>query len=143
MLVDNGVAFIIIGGQAQKLINATHRTRDLDIWVRLSGEDDNPGLSRALIAWIKDHRQHSSINVAKPLELTPNLQIHFPESDGVCFRNEDNEICSIDAADGIDVLTSVGSFEFDEFYARAVDIGFMQVRSLCASDLCRTRRLRQ
>ena len=138
-LLANNVRFIIVGGQARRIINPSHHTIDLDIWARLSDDCDKLKLARALVAWINEHPQHSSINIAQSLDLRHNCQIHFPEFDGVCFLDDSHLIQRIDAADGVDLLTSIAGLDFDDCVTRATSIEIEDIRviSLAAADLHR------
>jgi hypothetical protein len=57
-------------------------------------------------------------NFLPPLSLRRGVQIKFPDGD-VMFIGSDNKPKEIGPADGIDILTSIGSSCFKEYYDRA------------------------
>ena len=136
-LLTHKVAFLFIGGQAKRLLDSAHQTRDLDIWVRITEETDLARLSDAVVTWIKVHPQHSCVNIAQPLNFRAAVQVKLPDADGVCFFDREGRVQSIDVADGIDLLTSLGDLDFDACLSRAIttNIGSIYVLSLCALDL--------
>jgi hypothetical protein len=115
-LVERGVLFMIVGGQARS-IHEGAVTRDLDIWVDIS-PSNRPALDHCLIAWATKYPMHSAASFSPPLPLRRNVQIQFPDAD-VLFLGDNNELSEIGPEDGIDVLTSIGSSSFGEFYGRA------------------------
>ena len=134
------VAFLIIGGQARHFLDSSHQTNDLDIWVRLQ-PGDIMRLENALVAWANEHPQHAiSQRLVPPLRLRPDVQIKFPEIDGVWFLDLDENSREQGTRDGIDVLTSLYDLDFDECMRRAgqFDARGVTVFSLCRSDLDRT-----
>lgn len=134
LLVSRDVRFLIIGGQARALHHGTV-TRDLDVWVDIESAN-RPKLDLALIAWATEHPAHSAANFAPPLPLRPGVQIKVPDADAL-FLGSDGEPHEIKPADGIDVLTSVGSSDFADFHRRAEwrEIAGIRLPVLAASDL--------
>lgn len=129
-LISNNVDFLVIGGQARKILTPLHVTSDLDIWLDIdSGNKDRS--SRALQKWKEKHPTHSSADFTTPLR--PKVQIHFPEID----------ITGLKAAMGIDILTSIEGMSFHECMEHAITtrIKSIEIKSLCdhhlkhASDL--------
>ena len=118
-LVGHNVVFMIVRGQARRLNNNAHQTRDLDIWVSIS-DKDKPALERALIEWAREHPRHTNQNWSAPLPLRPKVQIAFPESDEVWYMDRTGALREISTADRIDVLTSLEGMVFDECFKRAV-----------------------
>ena len=116
LLVLRGVRFLIVGGQARSVHEGT-RTRDLDIWVDIS-KANRSALERSLADWNARYPTHSTENFSSPLNLRPGVQIKFPDGD-VMFIGSDNKPKEIGPADGIDILTSIGSSCFKDFYDRA------------------------
>ena len=118
-LLRHKVTFLVIGGQARWLLDASHRTSDLDVWVRLTGEDI-PALEPAIMAWGRQHPQHSNRNLVSPLGLRSGMQIVFPENDGVWFIDRRGQPTEIGTKERIDILTSLGDLNFDECIKRAI-----------------------
>lgn len=138
-LVEHDVAFLIIGGQARHFLDASHRTCDLDIWLRVR-QRDNAKLERALVAWAKEHPQHARYqNLTPPLPLRLGVQIQFPETDGVYFLDRSGGVGEVGTREGIDLLTSLRDLDFDECMRRALlhDVDGVTVYSLCPADLDR------
>jgi hypothetical protein len=142
-LLKHDVVFLVIGGQARRLIHAKHSTRDLDIWVRLKAED-KPLLEQAIICWAKQHRQHSNQNLVRPLPLRPGVQIVFPENDCVVFKALDGSVGTVSVGDRVDILTSLEGMDFEACRLRANihDIEGARVSALCAADLDEADKLR-
>jgi hypothetical protein len=116
LIVQRGVRFLIIGGQA-RAVHEGSTTRDLDLWVDISARN-RPALDLALITWATEHPLHSSGNFSFPLPLRPGVQIKFPEDD-VLYLDASNEPAAIGPLDCVDILTSIGAACFCEFYDRA------------------------
>ncbi len=118
ILKSNKVDFLVIGGQARYMHFAT-ATRDLDIWAPTDHERANR-LECALKSWIAIHPVHNDFIAFStgPLSLRPNMQIHIPTHDAY-YLGENDEALSIAATDGIDILTSLHSMDFDACQARA------------------------
>jgi hypothetical protein len=134
-LVEHGVAFLIIGGQARHLINPDHHTRDLDIWVRIERED-RPTLNAAVDGWAQEHPMHA-ITLGPGRDWRPGVQIRFPDGDGVWFEDRSGIIREVGTKDGIDMLTSLHDLGFDACMRRARrnDVDGISVFSLCPDDL--------
>ena len=134
--VCHNVIFLIVRGQARWLINNVHRTRDLDIWVRIADEG-KPRLERALIEWATKHSTHTGQNWSSPLPLRPKVQIAFPEFDEVWYMDRTGGLREISTADRIDVLTSLEGMIFDECFKRAEahEVEGAAVHAMSAADL--------
>jgi hypothetical protein len=116
-VLDHKCRFLIIGGQARSIYEATI-TRDLDVWVDISNSN-RPVLELTLTSWAADHRAHSSVDFSqRPLPLRPGVQIKFPDADAL-FLGADGTLKRIGPADCVDILMSVGSADFAEYYDRA------------------------
>ncbi|WP_092180657.1 hypothetical protein [Bradyrhizobium sp. cf659] len=116
LFTSRGVRFLIIGGQGR----AAHygaSTKDLDLWVDIS-HLNRPVLDLALVAWATEHPSHSASSFALPLPLRPAVQIKFPDA-AAWYLGDDGEPREITPDEGIDILTSIGSADFAEFYDRA------------------------
>jgi hypothetical protein len=138
-LVKHDIAFLIIGGQARRFLDANRQTMDLDIWVRIHKEDIAK-LERAILEWAKEHPQHAlTQNLVAPLSLRPGVQIKFPDTDGVWFSDRSNSPGQVGTKDRIDVLTSLHNLDFNECMRRAQqnDVEGVTVFSLCPADLDR------
>jgi hypothetical protein len=134
LFVERGVRFLIIGGQARAAHHGT-RTRDLDVWVDISVAN-RPSIDNALFAWAAKYPTHSASSFSPPLQLRPNVQIKFPDAE-VLFLGADGEPHEIGPEDCIDVLTSIGSADFVEHYARAEwrDVAGLHLPFLALTDL--------
>jgi hypothetical protein len=135
-MVRRGVRFLVIGGQARFVHHGT-RTRDLDLWVDISPQN-KLALGQCLSDWKTRYPLHSMVDFSIPLPLRPGVQIKLPDAD-VLFLDRDGQPKELSVADGIDILTSIGNANFDEFYARAVmkpidgqDVHFLSVGDLDA-----------
>jgi hypothetical protein len=117
-LIRYNVRFLVIGGQARRFQSPSHKTTDLDIWVSLA-PGDRKSLEAALANWSRLHPQHTNQPLVPPLNLRPNVQIHFPETDGVFYLDRSDRMAQVDAEQGVDVLTSLGDLEFDLAMSRA------------------------
>ncbi len=142
-LLRRKVTFLVIGGQARWLLDASHRTSDLDVWVRLVPEDV-PTLERSIIAWGREHPQHSNRNLVLPLGLRSGMQLAFPENDGVWFINRSGQPKEIGIKERVDILTSLGDLNFGDCLKRAVAhrVADMIVMGLSPEDLDAAERLR-
>ena len=102
-------------------------------------------LNSALVSWSREHPQHSNQPLVSPLNMRPNVQIHFPESDGVSYIDCANTMAQIDAKQGIDVLTSVGDLDFDVFMSRArtTSVQGLTIHYLSRYDLKQTEKPRK
>jgi hypothetical protein len=116
LFVEKNVRFLIVGGQARSVHEGT-TTRDLDLWVDISTQN-RPALDLCLMAWAAQHPMHSTANFLPPLPLRPGVQIKFPDDD-VLYLDADDEPIAIGPTDCIDILTSIGTADFSEFYDRA------------------------
>jgi hypothetical protein len=111
------IRFLIIGGQARAVHDGSP-TKDLDIWIDISA-DNRPAVDLALIAWAAKYPMHSTADLSQsPLPLRPGVQIKFPDDD-VFYLGADGEPNEVGPADCIDILTSIGSDDFVEYYDRA------------------------
>lgn len=139
--VQHGVVFLIVGGQARRLIDPLCVTKDLDIWVRLRAVD-KPNLERALVAWAREHPLHTNQAMEPPLPLREGVQIAFPENDGVWFMTRAGRPMEINAREGVDILTSMEGMDFDRARedAREHVIDGLIVFGLGDKDLKRTLR---
>jgi hypothetical protein len=142
-LARHKVTFLIVRGQARWLINKEHRTRDLDIWVSIV-DKCKPTLERALIEWAREHPLHTNQNWTPPLPLRPNVQIAFPEFDGVWYTDRSGEPREISTADRVDVLTSLQGMPFKQCFKQAVvyDVEGVPVRAMSAADLDQAAKFR-
>ena len=134
-LVDHGVTFLIIGGQARRLINPDHDTKDLDIWVRIERED-RPKLTAVVDGWAREHPMHA-LHIGAGRNWRPGVQVKLPDGDGVWFMDRSGSTREVGMKDGIDVLTSLHDLNFDACMRRARqnDIDGIKVFSLSADDL--------
>jgi hypothetical protein len=130
-MVRGGVRFLVIGGQARFVHHGTI-TRDLDLWVDISAQN-RPQLVRCLMAWKAEYPVHYFADISA---LRPGFQIKIPDAD-VCFMGRDNRPAELLVADGIDILTSIGDADFNEYYDRAVlkSIDGQDVPFLSSDDL--------
>lgn len=130
------VRFVVVGGQARWLSDASHVTRDLDVWASVAATD-KPALEKALVAWSREHPAHTAVPLHAPLPLRPGVQIAFPDCAGVLYLDRGREMRELSTADRIDILTSLAEADFEECFARAVehDVESVFVRALCATDL--------
>jgi hypothetical protein len=140
-LVRHNVKFIVVGGQAQHFRCPNYETADLDIWARLA-PDNRKRLEQALVSWSRQHPQHTNRPLTPPLNLRPNIQVHFPESDGVRYIDRAKKMAQVDANQGIDVLTSLGDLDFADAMSRAgtISIESLTLNYLGQDDLKRTRK---
>lgn len=115
LLVQENVRFIVIGGQA-RMLHSEYRSRDLDIWVDVSS-DNQMQILGALNNWWKMHPLHSSQLL--PAYLGPEIQIHIPEWD-VYFFDVEGIQAQINAEDGIDILTALHDWDFEAVFRRSV-----------------------
>ena len=134
--VRHDVSFLIVRGQARKLINSAHQTRDLDVWVSIA-DTHRPALELALIEWASKNPQHTNQNWSSPLPLRPKVQIAFPENNEVWYMDRSGELKEIGTADRVDVLTSIVGMDFEECSKRAVacQVEGVTVHAMCAADL--------
>ena len=139
-LVEHDVAFLIIGGQARRLIDPEHHTRDLDIWVRIEPKD-RPKLNAVVDGWVREHPMHA-VMLGPGRNWRSDLQIQFPDGDGVLFMDRSGNRQEVGTKDRIDVLTSLHDLIFDECMRRARqnDVDGITVLSLCSDDLDRSAR---
>lgn len=133
MLDEQCARAIIIGGQARYFHLGTS-TRDLDLWADVA--DSRSQLESALFLWKCRYSAHSILDLEPPVALRPAVQIKFPDADAL-FINSDGELSEILIEDGIDLLTSVGAYNFDLIWKSSVDadLGLKHVKMLCRTDL--------
>ena len=93
-------------------------------------------LDTVVDGWVRDHPQHA-VTLGPGRQWRPNVQVHFPDGDGVLFFDQSNNIREINVKDGIDVLTSLHGLDFDECISRAYrnEVDGMTIHSLCPDDL--------
>ena len=137
-LMDHGVRFLIVGGQARHVHHGT-TTRDLDLWVDIS-VGNRPALEKALVEWSKEHPAHTVSPLSSPIAFAPGRQQKFPDDD-CWFMTRDGEPMQILALDGIDVVTSIKDHPFVAFYGRAfrhcvdgMDLPFVSAGDLPLTD---------
>jgi hypothetical protein len=125
---------LVIGGQA-RFVHHGISTHDLDLWVDISPQN-RPALDQCLIEWKAKYPMHSLTDFSPPLALRPGVQIKFPDAD-VWFMGRDDQPAELLIADGLDILTSIGDADFNEYYDRAVlkPIDGQDVPFLSAGDL--------
>jgi hypothetical protein len=133
-LMDHGVRFLIVGGQARH-VHHGNTTRDLDLWVDI-GVGNQPALEKALVEWSEEHLAHTAFPLTSPIAFAPHRQLKFPDAD-CWFMTRDDEPMQILALDGIDILTSIKAHSFPVFYGRAfrhsvdgMDLPFVSVDDL-------------
>jgi len=133
-MVRRGVRFLVIGGQA-RFVHDGATTRDLDLWVDISPQN-RPVLGQCLLEWKAKYPVHSMVDFSPPLRLRAGVQIQLPDAD-VWFLGRDNQPAELLFADRIDILTSIGDADFNEYYARAVlkPIDGQDVPFISAGDL--------
>ena len=78
-LMDHGVRFLIVGGQA-RYVHHGNRTRDLDLWVDIS-VGSRPALEKALVEWSKKNPAHTHRPVTSPINFSPKGQQKFPDAE--------------------------------------------------------------
>jgi hypothetical protein len=142
-LAGYSVRFLIVGGRARWLSERAHKKRDLDVWVGVA-DTDKPALERALVAWSQAHPTHTAKPLQAPLQLRPEVQIAFPDCDGVAYMDRSGVIRELSTGDRIDELTTLSGMDFEDCFARAVqhDVDGIAVRAMCAADLDEAARLR-
>ena len=126
-LLSRGVRFLVIGGQARFVHHGTI-TRDLDLWVDVSLQN-RPQLVQCLIAWKLEYPVHYFADISA---LRPGVQIRSPDAD-VWFMGRDKQPVELLVADGIDILTSIGDADFDEYYPRAIALGLTSCQQISFS----------
>ena len=133
-MTRRGVRFLIVGGQA-RFVHHGISTRDLDLWVDISRQN-RPALDQCLIEWKAKYPVHTLTDLSPPLALRPGVQIKIPDAD-VWFMRQDGKPAELLVADGIDILTSIGDADFNEYYDRAMlrSIDGQDVPFLSADDL--------
>jgi hypothetical protein len=133
-LTDAGVRFLVIGGQARRVHDGSE-TRDLDIWVDIEPQSRR-ALETVLLAWSAAHPLHTAQPLTAPLALRPNVQIQFPDADCL-YMTRDGIPAPIPTTDRIDILTSVGQHDFEQFYARALthSVEGMDLKVLSRDDM--------
>ena len=116
-LIEFEVKFLVIGGQARSHHFGNY-SKDLDVWAQAGIADRN--LEDLLIFWVKQFPMHVSrpMDFRKPLAIREGVQVHFPEMD-VNFRMPDGTWATIEARNGIDVLTSLPPLNFGDCLNRA------------------------
>ncbi len=118
LLMAAAARFIIIGGQARTL-HRSYVTKDLDIWLDMSFASQAKALS-ALTVWLSKYGSHSHLSASSlPNALPPQTQIHLPEWD-TYFLDESGALVEIKTDDGIDLLTSLHDWDFDEVFERSI-----------------------
>jgi len=113
LLVERGTRFLIVGGQARALHEGSN-TKDLDVWVDIS-DDNRSALDECVITWVEHNPMRSLQDFSPPLPWRAGVQIKFPDAD-VLFLGADGEPAEIGPDDCIDLFTSIGEANFEEFY---------------------------
>ncbi len=133
------VNFIVIGGMALKF-HIGKQTRDLDLWVSVTGSNKDR-LANALLAWLQRYPTHGPSGGLAINNLRENAQIHFPVTDALYLDADDNPQ-RISCDDGIDILTSIKcSLEFDVASDRSSDWNYrgVKLRVLALEDIKMSR----
>jgi hypothetical protein len=121
LLASRSVRFLVIGGQARRHHSGTE-TGDLDIWA-----DSKPQNMEALIQvfdrWREQHPRHEVKR--------PDVRLWYPDDTRLWLRGNDPE------AGGIDILTRIEAFDFEQFFGRSVpvEVDGLEVQFLAGQDV--------
>ena len=118
-ITSQDTRFLIVGGQA-RFVYDKKPTRDLDIWCDASGEN-KVRAEQGLNDWRARYSPHINPLIPNPIELQAGLQVPIPDADGCCFLSDDGKrVIEIEPGTGIDFLTSLHDFDFEQCFARSV-----------------------
>lgn len=122
LLLDEGVRFLVIGGQAMRCHGAARETIDLDLWLSPT-RDDAERLGRG---FAKVAPGRSAGDWADQIH-RPNLRMPYPS----------------DTGKHADILTSIDGAEFEGAYARreVAEFGGLPVGVVSLPDLIHTKKL--
>lgn len=118
MLIEAGVEFLVIGGQARHAINGDH---DLDLWIDVADRENATALQRVVVAWLNEHPMHCSPGTAERVAqgLPPNKMLSIPDA-RCAYLDDEHEMAIVGPNNGIDLLFGALEGSAADYVARAI-----------------------